>query len=418
MQMRCRMLAIGLVLGLIGLIGIGGDGLLGQAQAERESIKVGMAISNTGKYDVLGTRNLQGAQLWARWVNGQGGIYVEELGRKLPVEIVYYDDKSDKDTVVKLIEKLIVEDRVDFIIGPYGSSLNIAAIAVTERYGKLALIHSGASDRIWQQGYRYVVGVLTPSSYYYKSTMEMMAQLDPRPDRIALITEDNPFNLSIREGIKRWAEELGFEIVFDEVYPANPTDLSPILTQVKELAPDAILAASHFRDGALLARQAAELGVRPAFFALGSAPSTVEWWEAVGPDGAQHTVATSQWEPLAAPHFWEHANWYGPMITGQEYNAWFKSVYGADTDFRGAQSFVAGLVLQWAIEQSGSLDTDKIRQALNDADLMTFYGRFRIDPETGIQVGHEMVVAQWQDGQKVVVWPPALAEAELVYPRP
>lgn len=414
--MRYRLLSISLVAGLM-LFGLVGGGLLGQAQAEQESIKIGMAISITGKYDVLGTRNLQGAQLWASWVNEQGGIYVAELGRKLPVEIIYYDDKSDKDTVIRLVEKLIVEDGADFIIGPYGSSLNIAAAAVTERYGKLMLIHSGASDRIWQQGYRYVVGVLTPSSYYYKSTMEMMDQLDPRPNRIALITEDNPFNLSIRDGIKRWAEELGFEIVFDEVYPQNPTDLSPILTQVKGLNPDAILTASHFRDGALLARQAAELGVRPKFFALGSAPSTVEWWDAVGPDGAQYTVATSQWEPIGAPHFWEHENWYGPMITGQEYNEWFRSVYGADTDFRGAQSFAAGLVLQWAIERCGCLDTDKIRQALGEADLMTFYGHFKID-ETGIQIGHEMVVAQWQDGQKMVVWPPALAQAQLVYPRP
>ncbi len=388
------------------------------AYAQKTEIRVGMAISLSGKYDVLGKRNLQGTQLWVDWVNKEGGIFVKELGKKLPVKLIYYDDKSDKDTVLKLTERLIVEDKVDFLIGPYGSGLNLAAVAITERYGKLNFIHSGATDKLWAQGYKYVIGSLTPSSQYYKSAMEMMKTLRPEIKTIALITEDEPFNLSIREGIRRWAKELDFKIVFDEVYPQNPTDLSPILTKVRELAPDAILASSHFRDGVLLAKQAAELGVRPKLFALGSAPSTLEWWKAVGPAGANYTIATSQWEPVDAPKPEEHKNWYGPKLTGKGYNEWFKEVYKAPTDFRGVQSFVSGLVLQYGIEKSGSLDTDKIRAALIDMDIMTFYGRQKIDPKTAIQVGHGMVVGQWQDGKILAIWPPEVAEAKVIYPMP
>ena len=384
----------------------------------QEKIKVGLPISLTGKYDVLGTRNLQGARLWAEWVNDNGGIYVKELNKKLPVAVVWYDTKSDKDTTIKLTEKLINEDEVHFLLGPYGSSLTLASAAITEKYGKMMFSHSGASDAIWAQGYKYVIGVLTPSSYYYKSTMELLASLKPPAETLALITEDNPFNLSIRKGIKRWAEELNLVIAFDEVYPSPPTDLSPILSKVKRLAPDAILASSHFKDGALLAKQSAELKVYTKFFALGSAPSTVEWWNAVGPAGARYTIATSQWEPIDAPNPAQFQNWFGPKMTGKEFNEWYEKRWGKPTDFRGTQAFAAGLVLQWGVENAGSLDTEKVREALNKMNIMTFYGRERINPATGIQIGHGMVVAQWQEGKKVVVGPPGLAVSDIVYPIP
>ena len=167
----------------------------------KDKIKVGLPISLSGKYDVLGQRNLEGARLWAEWVNKNGGIEVKDLKKKLTVEVVWYDTKSDKDTTIKLTEKLISEDKVDFLLGPYGSSLTFACAAITEKYGKLMFSHSGASDKIWKQGFKYVIGVLTPSSYYYKSTMELLKSLDPPVKGIALITEDNPFNLSIRKGI-------------------------------------------------------------------------------------------------------------------------------------------------------------------------------------------------------------------------
>lgn len=382
----------------------------------QETVTVGLPISLTGKYDVLGTRNLQGARLWAEWANGQGGVQVG--AKKMPVEVVWYDTKSDKDTTIKLTERLINEDKVHFLLGPYGSSLTLASAAITEKYGKLMFSHSGASDKIWEQGYKYVIGVLTPSSYYYKSTMELLKALDPPAMTLALITEDNPFNLSIRAGIKKWAEGLNFKVVFDEVYPAPPTDLSPILSKVKRLEPDAILASSHFKDGALLARQAAELKVPTKFFALGSAPSTVEWWSAVGPQGAQYTVSTSQWEPIDAPDPTKFGNWFGPKMTANEFNGWYEKRWGKATDFRGTQAFAAGLVLQWGIERAGSVDTDKVRAALNEMDIMTVYGRSKIDTGTGIQVGHGMVVAQWQDGKNVVVGPADIAVGKIVYPIP
>jgi branched-chain amino acid transport system substrate-binding protein len=383
-----------------------------------DKIKVGLPISLTGKYDVLGTSILQGARLWTEWANHRGGIHVKEAGKKLPVEVVWYDTESDEDTTIKVTEKLINEDRVHFLLGPYGSSLTLASAATTEKYGKLMFSHSGASDKIWAQGYKHVIGVLTPSSYYYKSTMEMLAALQPPTKSLALITKDTPFNLSMRKGIKRWAKALGFRIVLDEVYQAPSTDLPPILGEVKRMAPDAILASSLFKDGALLARQAAELGLYPKFFALGSAPFTSEWWDEVGPKGARYTIATSQWEPVDAPDPARFRNWFGPRMTGSAFNGWYRKRWGKPTDFRGTQAFAAGLVVQWGIEQAGSLDTDKVRVVLNKMDIMTVYGRSRIDPNTGMQVGHNMVTVQWQEGRKVVVGPPDFVVKEIVYPIP
>jgi len=405
------MLALAFILGFLTF------GEVSPSWADRDAIKVGMSLSMSGKYDVFGKRELWGSKLWAQWVNEKGGIHVKELGKKLPIELVWYDDKSDKGVTVKMIERLIVEDKVDYILGPYGSGLNMAAASVTERYGKLMIIHAGASDKIYHRGWKYVVGVLTPSTRYYMSAMEMMSKLKPEIRRIAIIVEDNPFNLSIRDGIRMWAKVLGFEEVFHEVYPLHPTDLSPILTKVKGADQDAILAASHFRDGALLAKQIAEYKVYTKLIGFGSAPSTTEWWKTLG-GVANYHISASQWEPVDAPDPAKFSNWYGPKMTGREFNDWFKKTWGEGTDFRGTQIFQAGLALQWGIEKGGSLDTDKIRKALNDVDFMSFYGRCKIDPETGIQIGHEMVVPQWQDGKLVVVWPLSLAEGKLIYPIP
>jgi branched-chain amino acid transport system substrate-binding protein len=121
---------------------------------------------------------------------------------------------------------------------------------------------------------------------------------------------------------------------------------------------------------------------------------------------------------VEAPDPAKHANWFGPKLTGNGFNEMYKKRWGKPTDFRGAQAFAAGLVLQWGIENAGSLNTDKIRAALNKMDITTFYGISKIDSKTGIQVGHGMVIVQWQDGKKVVVGPPSLAVGKLIYPIP
>ncbi|MBU2552156.1 MAG: amino acid ABC transporter substrate-binding protein [Proteobacteria bacterium] len=388
----------------------------GPSPAMAGEIVVGMPCSLSGPYQVLGVRNLQGVRMWAEEVNARGGL--QAGSEKRPVKVVWYDDRSDKDTAIHLTERLVTREKADFLMAPYGSSLTLAASVVSERRGRLMLCHSAASDRIWSKGYRFLVGVLTPASLYYQSTLEMLKTLDPPVLTLALISEDEPFNRSIAGGVRQRAADMGFRIVLDETYAAHPKDLKPLLAKVKAAGPDAILAASHFLDGVLLARQAAEMKTGAKFFALGSAPSTLEWWNTATPSVAAGTAAASQWEPLERPDPARIENWYGPRLTGAQLNERWKTRWGGPTDFRGVQAYAAGLVLEWAVERAGAFETAPVRAALDDMDITTVYGRQKIDPATGIQTGHRMLITQWQDGRNVCVWPPEAATGRLVYPRP
>lgn len=180
----------------------------------------------------------------------------------------------------------------------------------------------------------------------------------------------------------------------------------------------------HFQDGSTFAKQIYELNIPVKFVALLVALPEPTFSE-LG-DAALSVIGPSQWEPLAA-FTAESAqaagmSWYG--LSGQEFVDAYMAAYNEEPSYHAAGGYVAGLLLQKAIEEAGSLDTQAVRAALDSFDVLTFFGHIKFDTSAeahGLQIGHSMVYIQWQKDAagnlvKQVVWPAEGATAEVLYP--
>ncbi len=391
-----------------------------EKKPEVETLYFGAPISLTGKYSKEGQMSLWGMQVAAKWINEvHGGI---KVGNKIyRVEIKYYDDESNKEKISGIIERLAVQDGVKFMLAPYSSGLTLAAAPVAEKYGVLMNSHGGASDYIFEQGYYYVVQTLSPASKYQTGFLEMIKNIDPDAKRVAMIYEDTEFSRSVFRAAKEYAEANGFEVVFDKTYPKGVQDLSPILNELKATNPDIIIGGGHFADGQLLTSQLAELKINVKAISILVAPALPKYYDALGTK-AEGICAPAQWEvgvtygPEAAKKL--GMDYYGP--TQDEFLKLFKEVSGSDEkpSYHAAEGAAAVLSYAYAIEKAQSLEPEKVREAMNNIEFMSLYGVWKIDPETGKQIGHDMVIIQWQGGTKKIIWPEAAANSDPYYPIP
>jgi branched-chain amino acid transport system substrate-binding protein len=388
------------------------------APAAPEKIVIGHPATLSGKYAKAAEQAVGGIKAAVDWVNSSyGGVDVG--GTKVPLEYTFYDCESRKESVTSLLERLITTDNVQFTFAPYSSGLTLAGAPVAEKYGVIYMDHGGASDKIFEQGFEYVVQTIGPGSKYHAGTLDMVRQVDPDANRLALAYEDSEFARSVMEGAKAHAESLGFEIVFERTYPAGVTDLTPLLSDLKSFEPDIVLGGGHFEDGQLFNRQMADLDINPKLLSLIAAATLPAFGEALG-DLAEGVMGPSHWEYgvtfSAEGAAAEGYDWIGP--SQDEFVDLFTKAAGDVTpDYHAAEAAAAVLALVKGIESAGTLDSDAVRQALGELTFMSFYGSWDID-ETGKQVGHSMVDVQWQGGERVIVWPEAAKTGEVVFPKP
>lgn len=385
--------------------------------AETRTMVIGFTASQTGKYNVSSTRQVNGLQLWVDQINAAGGIQLSD-GTTIKFEPAFYDDESNKDRVQELYTRLATEDNADFLISPYSSGLTAASAVIAEQYGKIMITTGAASDAAYKEGYTLVFQAYTPASRYLTGAVDMLAQLDASVKKVAFVYESTTFATSVVEAAKVYAEENGYEIVLFEGYDAETADFGPFINKIEQSGAEAILGGGHFQDGSSFARQIHEKGLAIKYITLLVAPPEPDFAD-LG-DAALGVIGPSQWEPLAAftPDF-------GP--TGEEFVQAYESAYdGEEPSYHSAGGYVAGLILQKAIEDADSVDTQAIKAALDGMDTVTFYGRIKFETSAeahGLQIGHDMVYIQWQKDDagnlmKQVVWPPGGATADPLYPRP
>jgi branched-chain amino acid transport system substrate-binding protein len=361
----------------------------------------------SGQFREQGRQALAGLQAWAEDVNQQGGLWVSASGPPLPVAVAYYDDVSSPDMVRSVTERLIVDDRVDLLIGPYSSVLSRAAAAVAEQHEYVLWNQGGASDSIYQQGYRWVVGILTPASEYLAGLAQLVREVAPDAERLAVVrASSGDFPRAVSSGAEGRAVGLGFKRVLLREYNPATTDFSGILDEVEQAHPDMLLGVGRIQNDLLLSRQIVQRRLSLGAVAVVAAPIQ-QFQDALGADG-EGFIGPSQWEPSGSyPHD------YGPSAQ-QALESLRRS--NRPLDYPMAQAYTAGLVGQRCIEVAGTLDQRALREAANMLDFSTFYGRFKIDPATGKQTGRSVIIIQWQRGRKVIVWPPEQRQARLVYP--
>jgi branched-chain amino acid transport system substrate-binding protein len=401
---RAAALGAGAPLVAVGLMGqrqfaaIAAQDATPAAAPSGEPIAIGAAVSTTGSNGRTGLYQQEAYLLWEEQKNAAGGL----LGR--PVRMVLYDDQSDPATGARLYERLLTEDNVDLVLGPYSSSVTQAVAQVTERAGQPLLAAGASAGDLWARGYQYLFGVYSVAEDYFKSIV-----LDIAPAQgyttAAIIYEDTLFPTSTASGAAAHCETAGIEVVLNEVYPAEATDVSSVLTRVRDANPDMLIGGSYLPDSVLITRQSKELGVNPRLYTFSVGAAQPDFEESLGAD-ADYVLGPSMWEPqIESPG-------------NAEFVAAYQEKFDREPDYHSAAGYSACQVLEAAVTQVGGLELDAIRDALLALELDTVLpGMFKVD-ETGKQIGHIPLTVQWQDGEKVIVTPEDFAEGELQLPTP
>ena len=363
---------------------------------------VGVPLSLTGQFQAQGRQTLVGLQTWCREANAAS------LDSSGSFQLLHYDDASDLATVREITRRLIVDDQVDLLIGPYSSVLTSAAARVAEEHGKLIWNQGGASDNIYQQGYHWIMGVLTPASRYLVGLLPLVRRTNSSAKSVALLrASTGEFPKAVCAGVTETAASLGFEIVLEADFDANCQDFTTELSKIEAANPDVVVIVGRVKNDLRLARQFAESGINIGVV-VAVAAGIQEFQDDLG-SLAERFVGPSQWEPDA-----QYLPDFGP--TTEQVMASFERDGHQSVDYPMAQAYAAGVVVQRCLEAAGSADSHALREAALSLQFSTFYGNFQIDGETGRQIGRETLLVQWQDGKKSIVWPQSSGSSELVYP--
>ncbi len=383
--------------------------------AECKEITLGSAISLTGKYATNGIHAQNGYEYAISKIGEAGGVKVG--GDCYNFKVVYYDDESKGDRGATLAERLISQDKIQYMLGPYSSGLTKAIAPVTEKYRIPMVEAEGASRSLFNKGYKYLFAVLSTSEQYLASAITLAAEKateagkKPSSVKVAVAVENDPFSLDIRAGVLEDAKKYGMQVVVDEQLPRDLSDMSAILTKVKVRKPDVLIVSGHSKGAATAVRQIGEQRIDVPMIAL----THCEAADVTGKFGAtaNDILCSTQWAETLS---------YEDAIfgTAAEYDRGFKAAYPdyakRTVPYQTAQASAAVYVLKDAFERAGSLDKEALRDALTATDLATFYGQIRFS-EAGNNIAKPMVLRQIQDGKYNVVAPSEFASHALNWPR-
>jgi branched-chain amino acid transport system substrate-binding protein len=376
-----------------------------------DTIVFGAAISITGKTAKEGEYTRDGYQFAIDKINDAGGIKVG--GKTYKVALKYYDDETKPERTAQLVEKLINEDKVNFLLGPYGSSPTGTAAPIAERYRLPMVEANGAAESVFSKGYKYSFMILSPAKLYLRGIIDVIRAKDPTAKTVAILGENESFSKEVAQGAAEYAKEKGMEVVYDELYPSNAQDVSALLTAIKGKNPHVILGSGHLQDSLLIVKQAKDLNVSPRAMGFSVGPSAPEFRANLG-KSADYVFGATQW--TEALRYNGDDPWRTPKAFGEAFRA--KHPEYKSIPYHVAESAVAVIAYERAIEKAGTLDPSKVRDALAAMDIMTFYGRVKFDGR-GVNVFKPMAVEQYQpDGNKYTVWPADVAEKSALYPMP
>lgn len=314
---------------------------------------VGLSISLTGRYAGHGLQVLQAAQLWA-----------ERSG----VEIVHYDDGSRIGRAAENAERLLEHDRVRILLGPYSSSLAREVTAVAEAHGRVLWNHGGSSDEIAGP---HVVSTPTPASRYFAALPSWLQRAVPDIRTITILSSGRgSFAPHVARGLAGEAAAMGYAVEHVDLARQPPPGA------------EVLVLAGSFEEEVEVMRSRPEARVIAAV-----AAGVSGFHEALGAL-ADGVVGPSQWEPDP------HSDWFART---------FEERFGRQPDYPAAGAFAMGLVIDECIRRAGSLHDHRLREVAVDLDVETFYGRFRIDAQTGRQIGHRMLLVQWAHGRTRVI---------------
>ena len=383
--------------------------------ADCGEIVLGSAISLTGKYATNGVHAQKGYEYAISKIKEKGGVKID--GKCYNFKVIYYDDESKGDRGATLAERLISQDKVQFMLGPYSSGMTKAIAPVTEKY-KIPMVEAeGASRSLFNKGYKYLFAVLSTSEQYLASAISLAAEKAKESGRsvssvkVAIAVENDPFSLDIRAGVAEDAARFGMKVVIDEKLPRDLSDMSAILTKVKLLKPDVLIVSGHSKGAATAVRQIGEQNIKVPMIAI----THCEAADVTGKfgDAANDFLCSTQWS--------ETLSYKDPLFgSAAQYEKGFKAAYpeyeSKKVPYQTAQASAAVYVYMDAFQRAGSLEREKVREALSATDMKTFYGGIKFSA-AGNNIAKPMVLRQIQNGKYNVVAPSEFASHKLNWPR-
>ncbi len=360
------------------------------AKVEGDTITLGSALSLTGKYATNGLHTQRGYDFAVDRINATGGVQVGGKSYKLTVK--YYDDESTPARGAQLAERLIQQDGVDYMLGPYSSGMTKAIAPVSEKFGVPMIEAEGASRSLFTQGYKYLFAVLSTTDLYLPGAVHFAADQkksigkSPSETKVAMAFEGDPFSMDIRAGLVELIGSYGMKIIIDDQLPADLSDMSTTLTKVKALKPDILIVSGHSKGAATAARQIDEMKINVPIIALTHCEAAKVHEKF--PNASTGFLCPTQWTPNINKKdamFGTASNWNSDFITAHPS---YSSV-----PYQSAQASAAVYVWKEAFEAANSFDKDAVRDAIAAVEMETFYGDVKFGPD-GNNIAKPMFLRQ------------------------
>ena len=359
--------------------------MTGGAALAQDMIKIGAIAPKTGPLAggavVTQWPNIQ---LWVEQVNARGGLNVG--GKQMPIELVEYDDKTNPGEHIKLAQRLAEQDKVDFVVAPYGTGFNIATAPIYGRYGYPMIAVSAITDKMDELTARYpnlffTLGTTTAFVDGVKEILIEQREAGNIGNEIAMVNVADAFGIELADRARELFSEAGFELVYDKSYPLGTPDLSPVMKGAKDSGAKAFVAWSYPPDSFGLAEQAIIEDLDVSVYYSAVATSFPAFKGAYGNkiNNVLGAGGTNVDDPRIAEYRDAHME-----ITGKVADYW-----------ASANTYAALQILEQAIEGAATLDRDTVTQYIKDNSFETVMGTLTFEN----QVSHTFwSVGQWQDG--------------------
>ncbi len=402
------------VVGMLALTAGGSWVVPARVEGQAKEFKVGVAISLSGIFSRDAALLKEVYDLWADTVNKAGGIKVKGTG--YPVRLTYYDDESSPQKNAQLVERLATSDKVDLLLGAFGSSVVFAASAVAEKYKYSYISGAASANPIFERGFKYVFATLNKTFDEVEAAAKVFSIAQPRPTKAAVIGADHLFGKLSAEGFKKFLGEMKIELVHFEIFPVDLTDYNSIMLKVKRQNPDLVFVGGLFANSLRAMKAAKEVDFTPKGFAFSYGPTVPEFVKEFGKD-AEGAISASEWLPSFP---------YKDPVFGsaQAFADAIKARHNHEADYVQAAGAAGVVAQQLAIETLGltpPLD-EKAREALMEQlhkqDVQTVYGRVKFGADGGIALKPPIAI-QIQGGKSVLVYPADVGgtkAVKLLYP--
>lgn len=377
--------------------------LLADGVVAQGVIRIGAPLPLTGPLSPEAQKLQNGMNLWVETANKAGGIKVG--AKRMKIEIVYVDYQSNTPRAVQATEKLITQDKVDFLFSPFGSGAAKAASSISEKYEMPTIAATASSEQVYDQGYKYLFGVYTPNQTLTEPLADLVKKQAAGVQRVAILARNDLFPLAIAQEMEKSAKKRGMNVLYFEKYAIGTLDHASALSQIKAIAPHWIFATGYINDLILIKKQMGDLGMDTPVVTMVAGPAYKEFVKALG-KGAENVTSAAWWHPAV--------RYQGNDVFGstENFNKLFRDKYGLDPDYGEASSAASGVVLQLAIEAAGTLDRKAVRDALAKMNTVTFFGPIKFGP-TGQVISLDPPVFQVQKGRQVVILPAAIKQGDL-----